>query len=121
MGKKIPLGSSHGVIPGGLNDQEDAYIRSLGAHEIAPRADFQGEKIRPLGKELYAGAVDACGATVLANILPLIKHSGTVSACGLAAGMALPTTVAPFILRGVTLAGIESVFLPMPVSRPGII
>merc|ERR1712037_114281 len=67
--------------------------------------------------ELYAGAIDACGGKVLANILPLIKHSGTVSACGLAAGMPLPTTVAPFILRGVTLAGVESVFMPVGVRK----
>jgi len=106
----------HVVAMGGLNEKEDEYIKTLGAKEIVPREGFQGDP-RPLGKELYAGAVDACGGKVLANILPLIKHSGTVSACGLAAGMPLPTTVAPFILRGVTLAGVESVFMPVGVRK----
>jgi len=88
------------------------YLKSLGAAEIVDRALFNGDP-KPLGKETYGGAIDSCGAAVLANVLPLIKHSGAVAACGLAAGMGLPTTVAPFILRGVTLAGVDSVFLPM--------
>jgi acrylyl-CoA reductase (NADPH) len=72
---------------------------------------------RLLFRETYAGAVDSCGGLVLANILSLVKARGTVAACGLAAGMGLPTTVAPFILRGVSLAGIESVFMPVPVRK----
>ena len=88
--------------------------RELGASELLDRDTLQGEP-RPLGKELYAGCVDSAGGHVLSNILPLIKHSGAVAACGLAAGMPLNTTVAPFILRGVTLAGVDSVF--MPVNR----
>ena len=73
---------------------------------------LQGDP-KPLGRETYAGAVDSAGGKVLANILPLIQHSGAVACCGLAAGMPLNTTVAPFILRGVTLAGVDSVFMPV--------
>merc|ERR1711913_276738 len=66
-----------------------------------------------LARETYAGCVDSAGGKVLANVLPLISHSGAMGCCGLAAGMALNTTVAPFILRGVTLAGVDSVFMPL--------
>jgi len=98
-----------------LSDKVDAdseYLKSIGASEIIDRSKFEGDP-KPLGKETYGGAIDSCGGKVLANVLPLIKHSGVVSACGLAAGMGLDTTVAPLILRGVTLAGVDSVFLPM--------
>ena len=95
---------------------ESFYIlltfRELGASALLDRDSLQGEP-KPLAKEMYAGCVDSAGGNVLANILPLIKHSGAVAACGLAAGMPLNTTVAPFILRGVTLAGVDSVFMPL--------
>jgi len=100
------------VAVSGKAEQEASYLKSLGASEIIDRASFEGEP-KPLGRETYGGAIDSCGGKILSNILPLIKHSGVVSACGLAGGMGLSTTVAPFILRGVTLAGVESVFLPM--------
>jgi len=90
---------------------ESDYLKSLGASEVMNRSDFESDP-KPLGKELFAGCVDSCGGKILANVLSMTKGRGTVAACGLAGGMALPTTVAPFILRGVTLAGIESVFLP---------
>jgi len=90
---------------------EADYLKSLGASEVLNRSDFESDP-KPLGKELFAGCVDSCGGKILANVLSMTKGRGTVAACGLAGGMALPTTVAPFILRGVTLAGIESVFLP---------
>lgn len=90
---------------------EADYLKSLGASEVLNRSDFESDP-KPLGKELFAGSVDSCGGKILANVLSMTKGRGTVAACGLAGGMALPTTVAPFILRGVTLAGIESVFLP---------
>jgi len=102
----------HVVALSGPEGDEDDYLKSLGAAEIVDRALFNGEA-RPLGKETYGGAIDSCGGNVLTNVLPLVKHSGCVAACGLAAGMPLNTTVAPFILRGVTLAGVDSVFLPM--------
>ena len=88
------------------------YLKSLGAVEVLDRSQFEGDA-KPLGKEIYGGCVDSCGGQVLANILPQMKYSGVVAACGLAAGMAVPTTVAPFILRGVTLAGVDSVFQPL--------
>lgn len=92
---------------------ETSYLQALGAKEILPREDFAGDP-RPLGKELWAGAVDVAGSKVLANVISQMKYGGTVAACGLAAGMDLPTSVAPFILRGVTLAGIDSVMCPKP-------
>jgi len=90
---------------------ESDYLKSLGAVEVLDRAEFEVDP-KPLGKERFAGCVDSCGGKILANVLSLTKGRGAVAACGLAGGMALNTTVAPFILRGVTLAGIESVFLP---------
>jgi len=98
--------------PGAEAESDHAYLKSLGAAEVLDRTQFEGEP-RPLGKEIYGGAIDSCGGKVLANILPQIKYGGVVSACGLAAGMPFNTTVAPFILRGVTLAGIDSVFQPL--------
>lgn len=102
----------HVVAVSGKAEAEADYLKSLGAAEVVDRSQFEGEP-KPLGRETYGGAIDSCGGKVLANILPQIKHSGVVAACGLAGGMGLGTTVAPFILRGVTLAGVESVFLPM--------
>jgi acrylyl-CoA reductase (NADPH) len=88
------------------------YLKSLGAAEIIAREELSG-KPRPLAKERWAGAIDAVGSNTLANALSMIKYGGTVAACGLAQGMDLPASVAPFILRGVTLAGIDSVMAPM--------
>ena len=93
--------------------EEADYLKSLGANEIVDRADLS-EKGRPLDKELYAGAVDSVGSTTLANVLSKTKYDGTVAACGLAQGFDLPATVMPFILRGVTLAGVDSVMAPKP-------
>ena len=90
---------------------EEAYLKSLGAAEIIDRNELSGEG-RALGKERWAGAVDCVGSHTLANVLSMIKYGGTVAACGLAQGMDLPSSVAPFILRGVTLAGIDSVMAP---------
>jgi acrylyl-CoA reductase (NADPH) len=90
---------------------EADYLKGLGATEIVDRAELAG-KPRPLNRERWAGAVDAVGSNTLANALSMIKYGGTVAACGLAGGMDLPTSVAPFILRGVTLAGVDSVMAP---------
>jgi acrylyl-CoA reductase (NADPH) len=92
------------------------YLRSLGAAEIIPRADLAG-KPRPLAKERWAGGIDSVGSIPLANILSMTKYGGAVAACGLAAGMDLPGSVAPFILRGVSLLGIDSVMCPQPMRR----
>ncbi len=93
--------------------EEDAYLKSLGASEVIDRTDLSGPP-RPLNKERFAGAVDSLGSTTLANVLSMIKYGGCVAACGLAQGMDLPGSVAPFILRGITLAGIDSVMAPKP-------
>lgn len=92
-------------------DSEADYLRSLGATEIVPRDELEG-KVRPLNKERWAGAIDVVGSTMLANVLSAIKYRGAVAACGLAGGMDLPSSVAPFILRGVSLVGIDSVMCP---------
>ena len=92
---------------------EADYLKSLGAAEVIDRAQFS-EPGRPLGKERWAGAVDTVGSHTLANVCATARYRGVVTACGLAQGMDLPATVAPFILRGVTLAGIDSVMCPRP-------
>ncbi len=73
--------------------------------------------IRPLAKERWAGGIDAVGSTTLANVLSMTGYGGVVAACGLAGGMDLPTSVAPFILRGVSLLGIDSVMCPLPLRQ----
>jgi acrylyl-CoA reductase (NADPH) len=90
---------------------EADYLKGLGATEIIDRAELSGPA-RPLGKERWAGGVDAVGSHTLANVLSMTKYGGAVAACGLAQGMDLATSVAPFILRGVTLAGVDSVMAP---------
>jgi acrylyl-CoA reductase (NADPH) len=91
--------------------EEGEYLRSLGAQEIVDRSELS-EPGRPMGKERWAGAVDSVGSHTLANVLAQTRYGGTVAACGLASGMDLPASVAPFILRGVTLAGVDSVRAP---------
>ncbi|WP_353473572.1 oxidoreductase [Salipiger sp. H15] len=92
---------------------EADYLRGLGAASVIDRAELTG-KLRPLAKERWAGGIDVAGSTVLANMISMMKYRGVVAACGLAAGMDLPASVAPFILRGVTLAGVDSVMCPKP-------
>jgi acrylyl-CoA reductase (NADPH) len=88
--------------------QETEYLKALGAAEIIDRATLSSPG-RPLGKERWAGAVDTVGSHTLANICAMMRYKGVVTACGLAQGLDFPATVAPFILRGVTLVGIDSV------------
>jgi acrylyl-CoA reductase (NADPH) len=92
--------------------EEEAYLKSLGAKEIIPRSELGGDP-RPLAKERWAGAVDSVGSKTLANVIASTQYGGAVAACGLAQGLDLPTSVAPFILRGISLLGIESVYMPM--------
>ena len=92
--------------------EEEAYLKSLGAKEIIPRSELSGDP-RPLAKERWAGAVDSVGSKTLANVIAATQYGGAVAACGLAQGLDLPTSVAPFILRGISLLGIESVYMPM--------
>lgn len=90
---------------------ETAYLEQLGAAEVIDRKTLSGPG-RPLSKERWAGAIDSIGSHTLANICAATRYRGTVAACGLAQGMDFPASVAPFILRGITLAGIDSVTRP---------
>lgn len=92
---------------------ESGYLKDLGAAEVIDRAELAGPA-KPIGRERWAGGVDAVGSHTLANVLSMTKYGGAVAACGLAQGMDLTTSVAPFILRGVTLAGVDSVMAPRP-------
>jgi acrylyl-CoA reductase (NADPH) len=96
--------------------QEADYLKGLGASEIVERKELTGPA-KPLNKERWAGAVDAVGSTTLANLLSMTRYGGAVAACGLAGGMDLPGSVAPFILRGVCLYGIDSVMCPLDRRR----
>ncbi len=91
--------------------QDAGYLQQLGAAEVVDRAQFASPG-KPLGKERWAGAVDVVGSHVLANVCATTRYRGVVTACGLAGGMDFPATVAPFILRGVTLVGVDSVMCP---------
>ena len=91
---------------------ETDYLKGLGAAEVIDRNELSGPA-KPLAKERWAGGVDSVGSTTLANLLSMTRYGGAISACGLAAGMDLPSSVAPFILRGVCLLGIDSVMCPI--------
>lgn len=101
----------HEVVAVTGRPEEAAYLTGLGASAILDRSEFAAPG-KPLMKERWAGAVDVVGGQVLANVCAAMRYRGVVAACGLAGGMGLPATVAPFILRGVTLAGIDSVMCP---------
>jgi len=96
--------------------EEADYLKHLGASEIVDRKDLAGAP-RPLNKERWAGGIDVVGSTTLANVISMIRYRGAVAACGLAGGMDVPATVAPFILRGVSLLGIDSVMRPLADRR----
>ena len=95
---------------------EADYLKALGAAEIVDRAELSAPG-RPLGKERWAAAIDSVGSHTLANALAQTRYGGAVAACGLAQGMDLPASVAPFILRGVSLIGVDSVMAPQPRRR----
>jgi acrylyl-CoA reductase (NADPH) len=95
---------------------EADYLKSLGAREIIERKELAGAS-KPLGPERWAGGIDTVGSTTLANVLSMTRYGGAIAACGLAGGMDLPATVAPFILRGVSLIGIDSVMCPSERRR----
>jgi acrylyl-CoA reductase (NADPH) len=103
------LGFRVAAITGRRTEAE--FLKHLGAAEILDRALFAGPG-KPLAKERWAGAIDVVGSHTLANVCAAMRYRGVVAACGLAGGMDLPATVAPFILRGVTLAGVDSVMCP---------
>jgi acrylyl-CoA reductase (NADPH) len=104
------------VIASTGRPQEAEYLRDLGASEIIERAELTGTP-RALGRERWAGGIDTVGSTTLANVLSMTSYGGAVAACGLAGGMDLPTSVAPFILRGVCLLGIDSVMCALQRRR----
>jgi acrylyl-CoA reductase (NADPH) len=95
---------------------EAEYLKSLGAAEVIDRNELSGPA-KPLAKERWAGGIDSVGSTTLANLLSMTKYGGAIAACGLAAGMDLPSSVAPFILRAVCLLGIDSVMCPIELRK----
>ncbi len=95
---------------------ESAYLTDLGAADIIDRSELSGPA-KPLAKERWAGGIDAVGSHTLANVLSMTSYGGAVAACGLAQGMDLPSSVAPFILRGVSLLGIDSVMAPLALRH----
>ncbi|HXX03023.1 MAG TPA: zinc-binding dehydrogenase, partial [Xanthobacteraceae bacterium] len=100
------------VASTGRREQQD-YLRGLGASDFLDRAELAKPPTRPLDAERWAGAIDAVGSTTLANLLTQLKYAGAAAACGLAGGNDLPTTVIPFLLRGINLLGIDSVMCPI--------
>ena len=109
----VALLAKHGyqVIASTGRPQEADYLKTLGAAEVIDRAQLTVPP-KPLAKERWAGGIDSVGSTTLAKALSMTKYGGAIAACGLAAGMDLPSSVAPFILRGVSLLGIDSVQCP---------
>jgi len=95
---------------------EAGYLKSLGASEVIDRGELAGPA-KPLAKERWAAGIDSVGSTTLANLLSMTKYGGAIAACGLAAGMDLPSSVAPFILRAVCLLGIDSVMCPIELRK----
>lgn len=100
------------VIASTGRSAESGYLKDLGATEIIDRNELSAPG-KPLAKERWAGGIDSVGSTTLANLLAMTKYRGAIAACGLAGGMDLPSSVAPFILRGVCLLGIDSVMCPI--------
>ena len=109
-------GSAIASWPRPAGSPRSTFCSSLGAAAVIDRSEFAGP-VKPLAKSRFAGAVDSVGSTTLANVLSQIDYGGTVAACGLAQGMDLPASVAPFILRGVKLIGINSVMCPTARRR----
>jgi acrylyl-CoA reductase (NADPH) len=104
------------VIASTGRTSETDYLKALGAAEVIDRGELSGPA-RPLAKERWAGGIDSVGSTTLANLLSMTRYGGAIAACGLAAGMDLPSSVAPFILRGVCLLGIDSVMAPIALRN----
>ena len=106
----------HHVIASTGRMSEAGYLRDIGAAEVIDRNELSGPA-KPLARERWAGGIDSVGSTTLANLLSMTKYGGAIAACGLAAGMDLPSSVAPFILRGVCLLGIDSVMCPIELRK----
>ena len=114
----IALLAKHGfhIIAATGRAQESDYLKSLGAAEIIDRAELSGPA-KPLAKERWAAGVDSAGSHTLANLLSMTKYGGAIAACGLAQGLDLSASMAPFILRGISLLGIDSVYCPQATRR----
>mgnify|MGYP001183637592 CR=1 FL=1 len=107
----------HNVVASTGKEAEADYLKSLGAAVIIDRKELSEAQKRPLLSERWAGAIDSVGSTTLANVLAATRYGRSVATCGVAGGNDLPTTVLPFILRGVNLLGIDSVMCPVPLRR----
>lgn len=105
----------HVIASTGRTAEAD-YLKGIGAAEVIDRNELSGPA-KPLAKERWAGGIDSVGSTTLANLLAMTKYRGAIAACGLAGGMDLPSSVAPFILRGVCLLGIDSVTCPIELRK----
>jgi acrylyl-CoA reductase (NADPH) len=108
--------AGHTVVAATGKTAEVPYLKKLGAATVIDRAELSSPG-KPLQKERWAAVVDAVGSHTLANALAQTRYNGVVAACGLAQGADLPATVMPFILRGVTLAGVESVVAPLTLRE----
>jgi acrylyl-CoA reductase (NADPH) len=106
----------YAVVASTGRPDEAGYLKGLGAAEVIERKELAGP-VRPLAKERWAGGIDSVGSTTLANVLSMTRYGGAIAACGLAGGMDLPGSVAPFILRAVSLLGIDSVMCPLPMRQ----
>jgi len=106
----------HEVVASTGRPEQTGWLRELGASDVVDRAEL-AEPGRPVQRPRWAGGIDCVGSTTLASVLAQTRRGGTVTACGLAQGSDLPTTVLPFILRGVTLAGIDSVQAPLALRQ----
>jgi acrylyl-CoA reductase (NADPH) len=104
----------HAVVASTGRAETHSYLKALGAQAIVDRGSLAQAPTRPLDSERWAGAIDSVGSTTLATVLTQLKYNASVAACGLAGGNDLPTTVLPFLLRGVNLLGIDSVMCPKP-------
>ncbi|MGV2940183.1 acryloyl-CoA reductase [Mesobacillus sp. LC4] len=105
------------VVASTGKETEHDYLRKIGAAEIISREELAGEKLRPLDKQLWAAAVDPVGGKTLSSILSKLDYNGSVAVSGLTGGTDVPTTVFPFILRGINLLGIDSVYCPMETRK----
>jgi acrylyl-CoA reductase (NADPH) len=105
------------VVASTGKEAEHDYLHEIGAAEIISREELAGEKIRPLDKQLWAAAVDPVGGKTLSSILSKLDYNGSVAVSGLTGGTDVPTTVFPFILRGINLLGIDSVYCPMETRK----
>jgi acrylyl-CoA reductase (NADPH) len=98
-------------------ESEHEYLKKIGASEVISREEVAGEKYRPLDKQLWAAAVDPVGGKTLSSIISKLQYNGSVAVSGLTGGTDVPTTVFPFILRGINILGIDSVYCPMEIRK----